>query len=181
MSYPEAMSENKTLFYATWATAWGPMGGVWGPKGLARIVLPHYMMKDLEQLLAWEHQGAQRDEKPFASLIELCRAYFNGKPADFSAVECDMPAAGALGAKVLGACRQIAYGQTRSYLQLATLIGSPDAARAVAAALGRNTIPLVIPCHRVTYADGRSGGFSAPGGVQLKDRMLAMESKFKVG
>ncbi len=153
------------------------MGGVWGPRGLCRVVLPHYMMKDLEQLLAWEHQEAVRDEKPFASMIDCCRAYFNLKPADFAAIECDLPAPTTLGGKVLRACREIPCGQTRSYLQLATLIGQPEAARAVAAALGKNPIPLVIPCHRVTYADGRSGGFSAPGGVELKNRMLSLEAK----
>ena len=79
--------------------------------------------------------------------------------------------------KVLAACRKIPYGQTRSYGSLAQEIDAPDAARAVAAALGKNPIPLVVPCHRVTYSDGRPGGFSAAGGVALKLRMLALEKR----
>ena len=173
------MSETKQrdMFYAVWATAWGPMGGVAGAAGLRRIVLPHYQRDQLDQLLAWEHPGTRRDEGPFADLIPLTRDYFNAKTVDFAGVACDLPTPGAFGGKVLRACREIPYGQTRSYLHIAELIGLPDAARAVATALGKNAIPLVIPCHRVIYSDGRAGGFSAEGGVALKQRMLALEAK----
>lgn len=173
------MSEKKAeqLFYAAWATAWGPAGAVMGPAGLKRFVLPHYQMKDLLDLLAWEHPGAVRDEKPFEPLIQLSRDYFNGKVTDFSAIACDMPSEKAFAGVVLRACREIPYGQKRNYLKLAETISRPDAARAVAAALGKNAIPLVIPCHRVIYADGRAGGFSAEGGTAIKLRMLEMEAK----
>ena len=56
-------------------------------------------------------------------------------------------------------------------------IGTEDAARAVGAALGKNAIPLIVPCHRVINAVGGAGGFSAAGGVELKRRMLEMENK----
>lgn len=167
----------KTLYFSAWPTAWGPMGGVMGPAGLERIILPHYQLKDLLELLAWEHQGAVRDDKPFEPLIALCRDYFNGKVVSFDTIACAVPAETTLGGLVLRACRAIPYGQTRSYHALAQIIDRPDSARAVAAALGKNSIPLVIPCHRVTYADGSLGGFSATGGVQIKQRMLDLESK----
>ena len=170
-----AKKDNRELTYAVWATAWGPMGAVAGPAGLCRVVLPHYQLDQLADLLAWEHAGARRDETPFAMLIELSRQYFNGKAVDFGQVACDLPGEGTFSGKVLRACRAIAYGQTRSYHVLAELIGSAEAARAVATALSKNTIPLVIPCHRVTYAGGGAGGFSAEGGVELKKRMLALE------
>ena len=165
------------LFYGVWPTAWGAMGAVCGPSGIISIVLPHYSPADLDEVIRWEHPGALRDErdKAIEKLIELSRAYFNGRKVDFAGVPCVLPAAGTLGGKVLAACRRIPYGQTRSYGSIAVEIGAPDAARAVAAALGRNPTPLVVPCHRVTYADGRPGGFSSPGGVELKMRMLAME------
>ena len=113
---------------------------------------------------------------PFERIIELTRAYFNATSVDFDDVECEMPGEGAFGGKVLLACRTIRYGQTTNYGGLAKLIGQPDASRAVAAALGKNAIPLVIPCHRVTYAGGDLGGFSAAGGVEVKRRMLALEA-----
>lgn len=167
------------LFYDLWPTAWGPMGGVMGPAGLLRVVLPYYQTKDLEQLLVWEHKGARRDAGRFGELAALCRSYFNGQGADFSQVLCQLPAPETLGGKVLRACREIPYGQTQSYSQLAKGIGAPESARPVAAALGRNPIPLVVPCHRVTYAGGKLGGFSAPGGAEIKARMLALENRAK--
>ena len=171
-----AAANSKNLYYATWTTAWGPIGAVAGENGLRRIVLPHYTMRDLRELLAWEHPGAQCDEGPFEDFIELSRAYFNAQQADFSPLVCDLPPESKFAGKVLRACREIPYGQTMSYSQIARAIKAEDAARAVAGALGRNPLPLVVPCHRVTYADGTAGGFSAPGGVDLKVRMLKFES-----
>jgi methylated-DNA-[protein]-cysteine S-methyltransferase len=58
---------------------------------------------------------------------------------------------------------------------VARRVGEPDAARAVGQALGRNPIPIVVPCHRVLASDGGAGGFSAPGGTAIKLRLLAIE------
>ncbi|MBT3199819.1 MAG: MGMT family protein [Phycisphaerales bacterium] len=143
--------------------------------GLTRFALPHYIMEDLDDLLAWEHKGAKRDDKPFKELTKLSRAYFSGKKPDFSDIACDIPPETQFSSKVWRACREIPYGKTMSYSQIALAIKSEDGARAVAGALSRNPIPLVIPCHRVTYADGTPGGFSAPGGVNLKAKMLTLE------
>jgi methylated-DNA-[protein]-cysteine S-methyltransferase len=147
--------------------------------GLCRIILPHYSPDDLAALLAWEHPGALRDDSAFEPLHRLCRDYFNGKSVDFSKVSYDLPEEKTFAGKVYRACRAIPYGETRSYRELSLQIGREDAARAVATALGKNSIPLVVPCHRVIYSDGRPGGFSAEGGVNLKRRMLAMEGADK--
>ena len=167
----------KDLYSAVWPTAWGPIGAVCGAGGLSRLVLPHYQRDDLKQLLAWEHPGAVEDRGRFERLIELTGAYFNARRVDFDEIECDLPACETLGGAVARAARRIPFGQTRSYGDIAREIGRAEAARAVAAALGRNRIPLVVPCHRVTYADGRPGGFSAPGGPELKQRMIDMERR----
>ena len=66
------------------------------------------------------------------------------------------------------AARRIPCGEVRSYGEIAREIGAPGAAQAVGIALGRNPVPIIVPCHRVLAADGRSGGFSAPGGVATK-------------
>jgi len=173
------MSQKKPqpLVYSVWATAWGPVGAVAGERGLCRFVLPHYPLRDLEQLLAWEHKAAVRDDAPFAELVPLTRDYFNGQVVDFTSVACDMPPEGSFSGLVLRACRQIPYGQTLGYLGLAKQIGRDDAARAVATALSKNNIPLIIPCHRVIYSGGGMGGFTAEGGTQLKRRMIEMEKK----
>jgi methylated-DNA-[protein]-cysteine S-methyltransferase len=163
--------------FAVWPTAWGRMGAVAGERGIRRVVLPHYLPDELVDLLAWEHPTAVRDERPFEQLISLTRAYFNARVVDFGAVACDLPAPGSFSGKVYRACREIPYGRTLSYSELAGRVGREDAARAVAAAMGRNSTPLIVPCHRVIYADGRAGGFSAAGGEALKRRLLDLERR----
>ena len=69
----------------------------------------------------------------------------------------------------------IAYGRTRSYGEVARAIGRPDAARDVGAALARNPYPILVPCHRIVAANGALTGFSAPGGLATKRRMLELE------
>ena len=66
-------------------------------------------------------------------------------------------------------------GTTMSYGEIAREIGEPAAAREVGQALGRNPFPIIVPCHRVLAAGGRTGGFSAKGGVATKFKMLAIE------
>lgn len=166
---------SKPSFYAAWPTAWGPVGGVASEQGLCKFILPHYALADLKALLAFENQGATENLAAFAELAELTRQYFNGQRVDFSPIACQMPGEATLAGVVLRYCRTIPYGQTISYSRLAQVIERPDAARAVASALGKNAIPLVIPCHRVIYSGGKLGGFSCPGGEDLKRRMLTVE------
>jgi methylated-DNA-[protein]-cysteine S-methyltransferase len=77
--------------------------------------------------------------------------------------------------QVLRACRAIPYGETATYQDLARRIGRPAACRAVARALATNPWPIIIPCHRVVRRDGSLGGYSGPGGIALKQRLLEME------
>jgi len=77
--------------------------------------------------------------------------------------------------RVYELARTIPPGSTLTYGDIAVRLGSPGTARAVGQALGHNPFPIVVPCHRVLAADGRMGGFSAPGGVVTKRRMLAIE------
>lgn len=77
--------------------------------------------------------------------------------------------------RIYEALRACPPGATVSYGELARQVGSPAAARAVGRAMATNPIPIVIPCHRVLAAGGRPGGFSAPGALNTKARMLAIE------
>ena len=67
----------------------------------------------------------------------------------------------------------IPYGETRSYREIARLVGNPKAARAVGLANNRNSILIVIPCHRVIGADGSLVGYGS--GLPIKERLLALE------
>lgn len=170
-----AMARNAATHFAVFPTAWGPLGAVAGDNGIVRVVLPHYTRDDLDALLQWEHPGVQRDESAFDDFIQAARDYFNGRPADFSAVRVDLPAESTFAGKVYRAARNIPHGATRSYSQLARDVGRPDAARAVATTMSNNVTPLLVPCHRVIYADGRPGGFSSPAGPEQKQRLLDLE------
>jgi O-6-methylguanine DNA methyltransferase len=73
------------------------------------------------------------------------------------------------------ACMRVPAGQTRSYKWIAETIGKPGAVRAVGSALGKNPFAPVVPCHRVIKSDGTLGGFSAPGGLKAKLKLLKKE------
>jgi methylated-DNA-[protein]-cysteine S-methyltransferase len=76
---------------------------------------------------------------------------------------------------VLQTARRIPMGSVWTYGQVARTIGQPKASRAVGQALGRNPIPIVIPCHRVVAADGGLGGYSGGGGLESKRLLLRLE------
>lgn len=102
--------------------------------------------------------------------------YAVGVRVDFSDCEVVLPNQTAFQKRVVKATRQIGYGETVTYGQLAKKSGSPNAARAVGSVMSSNRVPIIIPCHRVVGVGNSLGGFSAPQGVGLKERLLAMES-----
>ena len=79
--------------------------------------------------------------------------------------------------KVWKYLKTIPKGQTRTYKQVAIAIKKPKAIRAVANAVGKNPYPIVIPCHRVIRSDEKLGGYSGPGGLKLKKKLLNKELK----
>jgi methylated-DNA-[protein]-cysteine S-methyltransferase len=101
-------------------------------------------------------------------------AYLNGTLSTFS-IPIDWSQQSPFQQIVLKAAMQIPYGEIVTYGQLASRIGRPSSARAAGGALGRNPMPLVIPCHRVVSADRRLHGYSAPGGLATKAWLLQLE------
>jgi methylated-DNA-[protein]-cysteine S-methyltransferase len=104
-----------------------------------------------------------------------------GEKADLSGIDLELEATTDFEDKVYAAARRIPCGEVRTYGEIAAEIGEPGAARAVGAALGRNPVPIVIPCHRILGSGGKSGGFSAPGGAVTKFRMLEIEGAKRPG
>jgi methylated-DNA-[protein]-cysteine S-methyltransferase len=104
-----------------------------------------------------------------------------GEKVDLSQIPVALDATTDFEDKVYAAARRIPCGEVRTYGDIAAQIGEPGAARAVGAALGRNPVPIVIPCHRVLGSGGKSGGFSAPGGTVTKFRMLEIEGAKRPG
>lgn len=113
--------------------------------------------------------------KQFARLTTQLREYFAGDRSEFD-LPLDPPPMSSFAAAVLNETARIPYGQTETYGQIAQHIGRPAAARAVGQALGANPLAILIPCHRVLASDGSLGGYSAPGGVAVKRRLLSLEA-----
>lgn len=115
-------------------------------------------------------------KKPSAPImvqaIRELRSYARGSLKVFS-VPVDMSGVPAFTKRVLYAARQVRYGKTASYGQIASAVGNGRACRAVGGALGRNPVPVIIPCHRIIRADGTIGGFRS--GEAIKRRLLARE------
>jgi methylated-DNA-[protein]-cysteine S-methyltransferase len=114
----------------------------------------------------------RNDQSPL--LLEAARqlrAYFAGALREFS-LPLDIEGT-EFQKRVWGQVAAIPYGETRSYLQIATAIGSPRAVRAVGAANGANPAPIVVPCHRVIGAKGKLVGYG--GGLAMKQRLLELE------
>jgi O-6-methylguanine DNA methyltransferase len=144
---------------------WGWFSVSCTAKGAARITLPTFEDKPAGE------QGIAPD---FArDLIERLHSYLSGETVSFADCPLDFGGLSPFARKVLVACQGIPYGQVRSYSELAELVGSPRAPRAVGQVMARNPLPLVIPCHRVVGARGSLVGFG--GGLELKRRLLALE------
>ena len=163
------------LKYVIFGTRWGYFGLLGGEKGLVRTCLPVASTREVKERLIAGGGTGKSDATLFASLQGKIRAYFEGGCVDFSDTRVNFDGLGEFGAKVLTACGKVGYGQTVSYGQLAKLAGRPTAGRAVGNILAKNPMPLIIPCHRVIRSDGRIGGFSAGGGIRLKQKMLELE------
>ncbi len=113
-----------------------------------------------------------RDDTGLAEVTEELRAYFARELTRFS-LPVDLRRVTPFTARVLRETRNIRFGQVTSYGALAARIGSPGASRAVGGALGRNPVPIIIPCHRVIAQSGRLGGFT--GGLGTKRTLLGLE------
>lgn len=150
----------------------------WSDKGIARFQLPEERAEIAERNLRrrfpdWKPATPTREIE--GVIAEVIR-YFDGERVDFSSITLDLGGQSDFFAKIYAALRRVPYGQTTTYGTLAREIGAePQAARDVGEAMGRNPVPLIIPCHRVLAAGGKLGGFSAPGGTETKIRMLELE------
>ena len=166
----------KLIEYAIFSTKWGYFGLAGSEKGLLQTSLPAPGYEEIKGRLLQISPLAQFNPSFFKQVQNRIAAYFAGAAADFGLeIPLDLTELTPFQAAVLTACRRVGLGRTITYGQLAEKIGKPNAARAVGSALAKNPIPLIIPCHRILAANNRLGGFSAPGGTALKERMLRLE------
>ena len=165
------------LLHALFDTAIGVCGLAWGAHGILGVQLPEASAQKTRARLLQCFPGAGErvatGEAKHAA--EGIAALLRGEPSDLSGILLDMSTLPPFHRRVYAAARAIPRGATVTYGALAGSVGAPCAARAVGQALARNPFPLLVPCHRVTGANGQMGGFSAPGGIATKLRLLAIE------
>jgi len=154
----------------------GWFGVAWRGQAVTRLTFGHPTRREAIVALGEVPPPVAPDLCGDPSLVARMQDYADGGPDDFSDVVVDTAHLTRFGRRVVKACRGIPYGGTASYATLAEKAGSPKAARAVGQCMAGNRVPLIVPCHRVVGAGGRLGGFSAPGGVSVKRRLLVLEA-----
>jgi len=163
--------------FALFDTALGVCGIAWNDGGLVGVHLPAHDAAATRTRLEQKFRGA-RESEPSADVartIERIVALLCGERVDLSAVPLDMTGIDKFDRDVYVAAREIPAGDTRTYGEIAKRLGRPEAARDVGVALARNPFAIVVPCHRVVAANGKTGGFSAGGGVATKLKLLGIE------
>jgi len=158
-------------------TAIGACGIAWGADGVASVQLPERDATAMRGRLRRRHPDVPEASPPpeVQRAIDDIVALLLGEPRDLSYVVLDMRGIPAFRRRLYAALRTVPVGRTITYGDLAVRIGDGCTARDVGEAMGRNPFPIIVPCHRVLAANGKMGGFSAPGGIATKLRMLNIE------
>jgi methylated-DNA-[protein]-cysteine S-methyltransferase len=163
--------------YALFDTAIGPCGIAWSERGILAVRFAEgEETKTREKLLRRVPGATQSKPTPTVQhAIDGVVALLSGEPRDLADIVIDDAQIPPFNRKVYAIARQIPPGRTMTYGEIAERLGDKLLARDVGTALGENPTPIIMPCHRVLAADGKTGGFSAPGGVSTKLRLLTIE------
>jgi methylated-DNA-[protein]-cysteine S-methyltransferase len=164
------MMSTMTTGIAAFDTELGTCAVRWTEHGIASVRLPSSRTAVLRRLDDLD-DVPESVREAITAIIRLLA----GEPVDLGFVTLDGREIDPLRRQVYAATRAVPPGSTATYGEIAQAIGRPDAARDVGAALARNPTPIIVPCHRVLGANGKLTGFSAPGGLETKRRMLALE------
>jgi len=169
--------------FALFATALGTCAIAWNEIGLTGVWLPEANEESLRRKVARRCAGAREGAPsgPVATTVDAITRLLAGERIDLGDVVVDHAGIDDFDRRVYAVTRAIGPGRVLTYGEVAARVGVDASARAVGQALGRNAMPIVVPCHRVVATGGGLGGFSAPGGTQTKRRMLAIEDAHPSG
>ncbi|MCE5186013.1 MAG: methylated-DNA--[protein]-cysteine S-methyltransferase [Planctomycetaceae bacterium] len=165
----------QTHYYSVFKTKWGWFGLLATDDGLVRACLPQQDKKAVITELLDGVKGATTAKYRLIEAENAVKDYYRGVRVDFSDLKVDLADMTDFQQKVLGRLRNVEHGQTTTYGKLAEAAGAKGAARAIGGCMAKNPLPLILPCHRVMGTSGSLTGFSGPGGVQTKKRMLELE------
>lgn len=151
----------------------GPLRLRWNERGISAIEMPELSPRELRAQLL-KQNGAKAPGFVHDAARTL-KAHLAGAAQDLAALPLDLTVLAPFQRRVYEVVRTLPAGSTATYGEIAERLGKPGASRAVGQALSRNPFLVAVPCHRVLAAGGAAGGFSAPGGVIAKQRLLALE------
>ncbi len=174
--------------FALFETPLGPCAIAWSSNGIAGLQLPEDDQGGTRTRgqrrwpdaleAATPPPGVQRAIQRIQAMLSRSGGAASDTLAD---LPLDLEGVPEFHRKVYDVARSVPPGQTMTYGEIARRLGVPHDSREVGQAMGRNPVPIIVPCHRVLGADGKMGGFSAPGGVATKRRMLEIEGAAAVG
>ena len=171
------MHSGRAQGFALFDTAIGLCGIAWGSHGIVGAQLPEASEVDSRSRMHRRFPGAPEATPP-PEVQRVCdgvAALLRGETVDLRSVSLDMAGVPALHQRVYDIAQKIRPGATLTYGEIARQLGDASLARAVGQALARNPFAPIVPCHRVLAAGGKSGGFSASGGLAMKLRLLQIE------
>lgn len=168
------------------STTLGEVGLAWSDQGLLALQLPEsterktrlLTEKRVRDLGFVKPQWVTKGPASIERLAKKLQQHFLGKSQDFSETPLALGNLSSFSGDVYRFClEQLPAGKTMTYGELAAAIGKPKSARAVGMAMSKNPVPIVVPCHRVLSSSRKDQlcGFSAPGGIQTKQKLLALE------
>ena len=166
-----------TQGFALFETAIGDCGIAWSDRGVIGFQLPEGDAPSTAPAYGARFPAPSKSVPPpdIQAASTPSSALMRGDRVDLNFVPLDMDGVPEFHQRVYEVARTIPPGATLTYGEIAARLGDPGSARAVGQALGRNPIPVIVPCHRVLAAGGKTGGFSAPGGTATKLNLLAIE------
>ncbi len=163
--------------YTVFDTSIGRSAIAWGEAGIVAVQLPATSESRTRARIMRIFPEAREASPPAAvrRAIAGIVALLSGEPTDLSDLALDSARVPDFHRRVYEVARGIPAGQTLTYGEIAERLGDRSVAREVGQALGENPFPIIVPCHRVLAANGKLGGFSAPGGTATKLKLLRIE------
>jgi methylated-DNA-[protein]-cysteine S-methyltransferase len=163
--------------FTTFDTAVGTCAVAWSADGIVGTWLPGVSEAATRRAVLRRHPDAAECQptEPVKAAVDGMTRLLAGEDVDLCDVELDLGDLPGFQREVYAVARSLPRGVTMTSGEIAARVGAPGAAQAVGQAMGHNPFPIVVPCHRVVAAGGGNGGFSAPGGVDTKLRLLAIE------
>lgn len=173
------MGVNMSFKYAVASSPVGPITVVEGERGVVAVDFGETPEATLRERLEAAFDGPVVLERRarLRATTELAE-YFRGRRRTFG-VRVDLSLTNAFQRRVLERLVRVGFGELTTYGALAKSVGKPGAARAVGAAMAKNPIPILVPCHRVVASNGSLGGFS--GGLDVKRRLHQHEGMGALG